>query len=190
VHRDEILNIELTKRIKQSEHTAFELLFKMYHKQLCSYARIYVKHLDIADEVVQETFVKVWEARSTLDEHLSLKAFLYRCVHNNSINYIKKLQVSNRLTCGYVDEMKHRISLLEMETADNDFDKLATHELETYIQKAIDELPLQCREIFLLSRFKEMSYQEIADYLSISINTVKTQLSRAMQKIRSGLKDF
>jgi RNA polymerase sigma-70 factor (family 1) len=188
VQKNEILNAELTRRIKQNEQSAFELLFKLYYHQLCNYARVYVKHFELADEIVQETFVKVWEVRATLDEQLSLKAFLYRCVHNNAVNYIKKLQVNNRLTSDYVNEMKHRMRLLEMETADGYFDKLAVQELEVYIQKAIDELPPQCREIFLLSRFKEMSYQEIADHLLISTNTVKTQLSRALQKIKSGLK--
>jgi RNA polymerase sigma-70 factor, ECF subfamily len=187
VQKDEILNVELTRRIKQNEQTAFRLLFKLYYNQLCNYARIYVKRFEIADEIVQETFVKVWEIRSTLDERLSLKAFLYRCVHNNAINYIKKLEVDNRLTSDYVNEMKHRMQLLERETGDSYSDNLAAEELEVYIQKAIDDLPAQCREVFLLSRFKEMSYQEIADHLLISTNTVKTQLSRALQKIRSGL---
>ncbi|HEY4788225.1 MAG TPA: RNA polymerase sigma-70 factor [Bacteroidales bacterium] len=188
--KDEILNIEITKRIKQDDTSAFELLFKLYHKQLCNYARIYVKHLEISDEIVQETFVKIWEVRETLDERLSLKAFLYRCVHNNSINYIKKMQVTNRLSKDYINEMKYRMQLLELETADKYFDKFAAEELESCIQRLIDELPAQCREVFLLSRFKEMSYQEIANQMSISINTVKTQLSRALQKLRAGLSKF
>lgn len=186
--KDEVLHVELTKRIKQSELSAFELLFKLYHKPLCNYARVYVKHFEIADEIVQETFVKIWEIRSSLDEKLSIKAFLYRCVHNHAINYIKKMQKDARLSNDYIQEMKYRMQFLELETDDNYFDKLAAMDIESIIEKAIDELPPQCREVFLLSRFKGMSYQQIADHLMISVNTVKTQLSRSTQKIRMVLK--
>jgi len=189
VKKGDLLNFELTERVKQGEQVAFELLFKMHHEQLCNYARVYVKSMDIADEIVQDTFVKIWEIRTTLDPQQSLKAFLYRCVHNNCINFIKKVKVENRLSETYVNEMKHRMQILEQDASGNNFDMLAEEELEIRIKKAIDELPAQCKEIFLLSRFNEMSYQQIAAKLRISVNTVKTQLSRAMQKIRVGL-DF
>lgn len=185
--KSELLNFELTERIKQSDEVAFQLVFKLYHVQLCHFAGTYVKHLDIADEIVQETFIKVWEVRSILDPHQSLKAFLYRCVHNNCVNYIKKVKVSSRLSEDYIREMKYRMQILEQNDSDDLFEKMAEDKLESAVQKAIDELPQQCREIFLLCRFKGLSYQQTADKLSISVNTVKTQLSRAMQKIRSAM---
>jgi RNA polymerase sigma-70 factor, ECF subfamily len=187
VKKGDLLNFELTERVKQGEQVAFELLFKMHHEQLCNYARVYVKSMDIADEIVQDTFVKIWEIRTTLDPDQSLKAFLFRCVHNNCINYIKKVKVNSKLSETYVNEMKYRMQLLEQDVPESYFDMLAEEELGISIKKAIDELPAQCKEIFLLSRFNEMSYQQIADKLRISVNTVKTQLSRAMQKLRGGL---
>jgi RNA polymerase sigma-70 factor, ECF subfamily len=182
VKKGDLLNFELTERVKQGEQVAFELLFKLYHAQLCNFAKLYVRFMDIAEEIVQDTFIKIWEIRKTLDPNQSLKALLFRCVHNNSINYIKKAKVNNKLSEEYIKEMNYRIQFLEQDTTD--FDSLAEEELEIRIQKAIDELPAQCKEIFLLSRFNEMSYQQIADQLLISVNTVKTQLSRAMQKLR------
>lgn len=188
--KEEILNFELTERIKKGEQVAFELLFKLYHMQLCNFARIYVKSYDNADEIVQDTFIKIWEIRSTLDPNQSIKAFLFRCVHNNCINYIKKAKVSGRLSEAYINEMQYRMQILEQDTPDSYFDKLAEEDLENRIQKAIDELPQQCKEIFLLNRFSEMSYKEIAEKLQISVNTVKTQLSRAMGKIREGMNEI
>jgi RNA polymerase sigma-70 factor (family 1) len=188
VQKVELLNFELTERIKKGEQSAFKILFKLYHKPLCHFARVYVKQMDIADEIVQETFIKIWEIRHTLDETLSLKAFLYRCVHNNCINYIRKLQVDNRLSEKYVHEIKYRVQFLELGLDHSYFDELVANELDLKIQKAIDGLPEQCREIFLLSRFNDMNNRQIAEKMSVSVNTVKTQVSRALQKIRTSLK--
>jgi len=188
VQRKELLNFELTEKLKKGDQLAFELLFKLYHKPLCNFARVYVKHEDIADEIVQETFIKIWEVRSTLDENLSVKAFLYRCVHNHSINYIRKLKVTNRLSDEYIAEIKYRMQFLEMGLDDSYFEELEAKDLEQKIQQTIDGLPQQCREIFLLSRFTEMTNRQIAEKLSVSVNTVKTQVARALHKVRIALK--
>ena len=184
--KGDLLNFELTKKVKLGEQVAFELLFKLHHAQLCNFAHIYVRAMDIADEIVQETFITIWEIRATLNPNQSLKALLFRNVHNNCINYIKKVKVNNGLSEAYMNEMKYRMKILEQDTGSY-FDKLADDELEIRIKKAIDELPAQCKEIFLLFRFNEMNYQQIADKQRISVNAVKTQLSRAMQKLRGAL---
>ena len=188
--KEEILNTELIERIKQGDQRAFELLFKLYHTPLCNYAKVYVKHLDIADDIVQDTFIRIWESRSGLDPCQSLKAYLYRSVHNNCINHFRKKQVDNRLTKEYQAEIRQRIELLERNFSESSLDRLVAQELEISIQKSIDGLPGQCREVFILSRYNDLSYQQIADKLSVSINTVKTQLSRALNKIRENLKVF
>jgi len=190
VNKDKLVNSELTRLIKRGEQSAFELLFKLYHASLCNFARVYVKNYDVANEIVQETFIKIWEIRSTLDENLSLKAFLYKCVHNNCINYIKKEKTVIRLTEEFCLELNYRMKFLQQDTFDHYFETLSMEELEETARKAIDDLPDQCREVFLLSRFKGLTYQEIATHQNISINTVKTQLSRALQKIRFSLKNF
>lgn len=185
---NDILSCELVQRVKLNDPQAFELIFKLYHKSLIHFARVYLKRLELAEEVVQETFIKVWEVRSGLDENKSLKAFLYRCVHNNCINLIKKRKIDSVLTTELRNELHTRLSIMAMDVPDDYFDHLEVLELEAAIEKAIEKLPAQCKEVFMLSRFKEMTYQQIADHLSISINTVKTQLSRAFQKLAEDLK--
>lgn len=183
-----MLHTELTERIKQGDQNAFELLFRQYHVPLCNYALVFVKHLDVAHEIVQETFIRIWEARYGLDSGLSLKSYLYRSVHNNCINYFKKARVYNRLSEEYQAEIQQRFEILEHDMDDSQFDNMVTEELEQTIQKSIDQLPDHCREIFILSRFHSLSYQQIAEKLSVSVNTVKTQISRALEKIRKNLK--
>lgn len=188
VKKEDILIADLTKRTKQGDQKAFELIFKLYHAPLCNYAKIYVKHPDIANEIVQDTFIRIWESKSGLDAEQSLKSYLYRSVHNNCINFIRKKQLNKKLTEEYMSEVLQRIEMLDRDFNESRFDQLITDELELTIQKSIDKLPEQCREIFLLSRYSDLTYQQIAKKLSISVNTVKTQISRSLQKIRENLK--
>ncbi len=187
VKRTTLLNSELTTRIVQGDKVAFELLFKMYHKPLCNFARVYVNQFHIADEIVQETFISIWKTREQLNPSMSINAYLYRCVHNNCVNYLYKARVDKRLSDAYRNEIEYRARLLDSDFSDSFYDNLANDELEFIINKAIEQLPTQCREIFLLSRYQELSYQQIAEKLGLSKNTIKTQLSRALQKIRDAM---
>lgn len=184
-----LINTELALRIKQGDIKAFELLFKIYHKPLCNYAKVYVNRFDIADEIVQETFISLWNSRTTIDETKSLNSFLYKCIYNNSINFIKKAQTNRKLSEAYISEIEYRAKMLEGNYSESYFDHLTNEELENSVKNAIAQLPDQCREIFMLSRYEELTYQQIADKLNISINTVKTQLSRALQKLRHDLEE-
>lgn len=185
-----LLNSELTQKIIQGNQGAFELLFKMYHKPLCNFARIYVKQFHIADEIVQETFISVWKAREQLDQNKSLNAYLYRSVHNHCINFIHTARVDKRLSDEYRNELAYRTRMLETNLSDSYYDRLANDELELILNNAIDQLPTQCREIFILSRYHELTYKQIAEKLTLSVNTVKTQLSRALQKLREVLENI
>lgn len=169
--------------------SAFELLFNLYHVPLCNFAKVYVKQLVIADEIVQETFIKIWEVRATLDEEKSIKSFLFQCVHNNCLNYIKKAGNNSKSGQEYLNDLQFRAEVLGSAEA-SVIDTLVADELEFQIEKIIDSLPDQCRQVFIFSRFHDMSYADIAKKLNISLNTVKTQISRALQKLRAGLKEF
>lgn len=186
--KHEIIDRELIKKIKSGDQRAFELLFRLLHKKLCNYAYIFVRDYSVSDEIIQETFIKVWETKDSLKEGQSVSAFLYKCVHNNSINYLKKKKVSSQFSEKYLNEIRASLSTVEQDFNEELIGKISLENLETRLTSAIDELPGQCREIFLLSRFENLTYQEIANKLEISVNSVKTQISRAFQKIRAVLK--
>jgi RNA polymerase sigma-70 factor, ECF subfamily len=187
VNKKDLIDSELVRLIRRGEQSAFELLFKLHYSALSQFARIYVKRNDIAEEIVQETFIKIWEIRDSIDENRSLKAFLYKCVHNNSINFIKTEKKLIHLNEEFISELEVRFHLSSEEYSDNYFEFLASEQLSALVHDSIMKLPDQCREVFLLCRFHNQSYQEIASKLDISINTVKTQLSRAMTKLQQSL---
>lgn len=163
------------------DRTVFETLFKEHFKELVFFAQRYVKDFDTSREVVQSAFVTLWEKRETLDATRNVKAYLASVIHNRCLNHLR-------------DHKKFNANLLSLEGLSGSIaqtsDDLIAKETELIIQQAIDELPEKCREIFLLNRFEYMKYQEIADHLGISVKTVETQMSKALQHMRVRLADI
>lgn len=165
----------------------FGQLFHKYYEPLCYYACSIVRSKETADELVQGVFVKLWEDKDHLRIQTSIVAYLYKSVHNSCLNFLEHSKVKDRVSDMFLKEYKDLISPRSMEypTAN-----LLVQELSGVIQKAISDLPDQCREVFIKVRQEEMSYAQVADLLGVSVNTVKTQLQRAMAKLRASLQDY
>ena len=182
VERTEFTNAELIGLLTDGDEMAFEQVFKKYFKALHAYAFTIVKEEETAEEMVQALFLRLWEKKENLDPQINLKAYLYRSVHNDSLNYLKHQKVKAKYQNHMVYQMKNE--------TDNAANRVQLRELENQLQRALTELPEQCRTIFQLSRFEELKYQEIADHLSLSIKTVENQMGKALKLLRLKLVDF
>lgn len=170
------------EKLKEDDGKAFEILFRTYYKELCGYALIYVRNLDVAEGLVQDLFVTIWEKRSSISIHTSFKAYLYRAVKNRCINYNRKVKLENPVNIDEVsDEMLRIPSFLG---------EIEEKELREALEMAIHALPERRKQIFLLHRQEGLSYPEIAEVLEISVNTVETQIMRALRSLRSHLSRF
>jgi len=170
---------KLLANLKKNKESAFDELFRKYFKNLTWFAIKMVKSHEIAEEVVQDLFVNFWEKRHELELKVSIKAYLYRAVHNNCIHATKKDKLHDSSELTLVNELTE------------DFENLLeTSELETRIYGLIEQLPTECKRIFKLSRFEELKYKEIAERLQISIKTVETQMSRALKFLRLHMSDY
>jgi RNA polymerase sigma-70 factor (family 1) len=169
---------------KQRQQPAFESLFRTYYAVLCTFAFDFVNRRELAEEIVQDTFLKIWEKYAELDIQVSEKAYLYRAVQNNCLNYIKQNKVREQYGSEQLQQLESRISLFSLSSGHSPAEKLEQSELELIAEKAIRKLPPQCQDVFRLSRFEQLSYPEISRHLGISINTVKTQMTRALQRLR------
>lgn len=172
----------LIELIRTGDRRAFDEVFLKHFKSLHAYAFTMVRDRDDAEEIVQNVFVRIWTKRMQLKADGHLKSFLYRSVHNESLNYLKHQKVRSNFNVYYADEMKNDSGNLNTEI-------MAT-ELEKNIHKAINDLPEACRNVFQLSRFDQMKYQEIADALHISIKTVENQMGKALKILRLKVVDF
>ncbi|MEO3402472.1 RNA polymerase sigma-70 factor [Mucilaginibacter sp. CAU 1740] len=171
--------------IKQGSQKAFERLFKDHFKSLHAYAYTFLKDDEQAEEVVQNVFCRVWEKRDQLKTDGSIKAYLYRAVHNESLNYLKHQKVRASFGVYYADEMEQNTGGDEPASK-----KLMAAELQRHIEKAMSELPEQCRIIFQLSRFEQLKYQQIADQMGLSIKTIENQMGKALRVMRQKLAEF
>lgn len=146
------------------------------------FALEYVKDHDIAREIVQEAFASLWEKRDTIDTGRSPESYLGKTVRNRCLNYLR-------------DNKKFDRSILEFEGlgdshAYQEQDHLVAEELKIKIDKATEELPGKCREIFLLNRVEHKKYHEIAEELDLSVKTVEAQMSKALRIMRDKLSEF
>jgi len=178
----------LVESIRKGDYQAYEILFKTYYSGLCALGRSLVHSAETAEDLVSDVFVKVWEQPEILLVNYSLKGYLIRCVRNSCINYLTRTHQRFR----HVDvETADKLNALMPELAQGDpYEEFMVAELGDKINEVISTLPPECRRIFLLSRSDELSYREIAQQLSISENTVKVQLYRALSKIRESLKAY
>ncbi|WEK19983.1 MAG: RNA polymerase sigma-70 factor [Candidatus Pedobacter colombiensis] len=159
----------------------FEQLFREHYQTLCFYANIVTKDMEVAEDIVQDVFVKCWAAVKTDSLEIQQEHYLYRSVKNAALNHIKSQKVRKI----YAD--KYGATYTEAEEIS---DSLIATETRERIMNAIDELPPQCRKVFMLCVLEDKSYKEAAEELSISVNTVKTQMTKAFSTLRPKLKDL
>jgi RNA polymerase sigma-70 factor, ECF subfamily len=178
----------LLTRIKKDDNKAFRILFEQMYNPLCTFAEVFIRKSELAEEVVQDIFIKFWNSRHDLDIKISLKAYLYRMVRNQSLNYIRDNATRKNFKEEHLEELSQDIILQKLLNDNSVLDQLHNEQIESDLSEAMNNLPDQCRKIFELARFQNKTYPEIAQTLDISLSTVKTQMSRAMDKLHVMLK--
>lgn len=172
----------LVERLRNKDKSAFGIIFKEYFGMLKSYAMRFLDETEDAEEIVQDVFVKFWEKCDTIAPDSSIKSYLFRSVHNTCLNHLKHEKVKDSYK-------QYVIHYLEKTEDHIDLDGPKTGTLERIFEE-VDQLPPRCSEIFKLSRFEGLKYQEIADHLQISIKTVEVQMGKALRVLREKLKDL
>lgn len=170
----------LLSAIKHGDEKAFDMLFRKYYSMLCAYGHKFVE-LEEAEECVQDAFLWLWENREVMVVQSSLSSYLFAIVHHRALNRINQKEVKSRVENYFCEEMQ---SLIE----DTNFYHI--EELTRRIQEAVAALPESYREAFVMHRFKDMTYKEIADLLGVSPKTVDYRIQQALKQLRVDLKDY
>ncbi|MFA5972807.1 MAG: RNA polymerase sigma-70 factor [Lentimicrobiaceae bacterium] len=158
------------------------MLFRSHFSGLCYFAQKYVKDFETAREIVQDAFISLWEKRETIDMERPVKSYLTMIIHNKCTNYLR----DNRKFDTYILNIENLLDVPENEGSDS----LVEEELKQKIEASIAELPEKCREIFVMNRYENLKYIEIADKLQISVKTVETQMSKALKHMRISLAEY
>lgn len=173
------------EHIRSGNRKAFEELFRLHHEALCRFALNYVEHLRVAEDLVQDVFVDLWKDRRSLDVEHSLKAYLYGMTRHRALKHLRQKQVRKKWAAS--DDLRKAAPPAMPGQGE---DALKRREQKREIDRALEALPRRRRQIFLLSRRHNLTYAEIAVALDISIKTVETQMSRALQFLRERLEVF
>jgi RNA polymerase sigma-70 factor (family 1) len=153
----------------------FESLYKTHQPSLINYANFFLKSEQDAIDIVQELFISLWEKKESFQKPDHIKAYLLKSVRNRCINKLNRNIKSNE-SSELLDDLVFNEPTSQL--------NLEAKETETAIHKLIEKLPSKCKEIFILSRFEQLSYGEIANHLGISIKTVENQIGNAIKYIR------
>lgn len=158
----------------------FDSLYLSSYRGLCAYASRFVG-IDEAEEIVQDTMMWLWDNKQTLIPGKSIKALLLRIVHNKALNRIKHNNVLSRV---------HQQIEYNLREQFDSPDMYLSTELTELLERALEKLPNNLREVFILSRVERLSYKEIAERLGITVKAVDNRLSRTMKILREELKDY
>lgn len=160
----------------------YEALFREHYKALCSYVHFYLKDYAASEEIVQDLFFNLWKKRNELEITSSIKSYLFKAARNHSLNVLKHIEVREN----YKKMNEEHRSDSEMQGTD----EMETLELEQRIKDAIDQLPPERQKIFLMSRYEDLKYREIANKLNISVKTVEAQMGKALKFLKEQLSDY
>lgn len=166
--------------IEKGDERAFTQAYDRYHKLLYVLAYRYLMNVNMAEDVVQHVFSRLWEFRTELRVGISLKNYLFTMTKNHVLNLIRN--ENSAITKNY--EMAQSVPAYE----DNLMEDLEKKELMSNFYKAVDMLPVQKREICLMKVREELTNQEIAERMKLSVNTVKTHYSEALKLLRVHLR--
>lgn len=175
------LDNDIIVSLRKGDPDALQTLLKHYYSALCLFAERLLGDSAAAEDIVGESFVKLWNKRTNFENHQNLKAFMYITVRNACLNYLKqaKRDSLSKKQLAYLTGEKEEFVLNEMIRA----------EVLKEIMDEISNLPEQCRKVLKLGYLEGMKNQEIADLLNISIHTVKNQKARAIQLLKIRLRD-
>lgn len=169
--------------MRLGDEQALEVIFRMYYPGLVGFARRYVKTTEIAEELVQDLFLKLWSRRGSLGEIDSVKTYLFRAARNTALNHLRRRKLEHEWL------EKEGTTITEERSLEGD-EAVTESEVTAAVRAAVDRLPPRCREVFMLSRDGGLTYAEIAKSLGISIKTVETQMGRALKALRESLKAY
>lgn len=182
-------NEKILAGIKRGDQDVFKQLFDMFYHRLFLYAKSYVDQEEVARDIVQDLFLYVWRKRATINITTSVSSYLFRAVHNKSIQYLRHQQVSENYNS--IQALKQKeAELLYHHEDDFTSSSLEYEEMNNVIDETLRSLPEKTKQIFSLSRKGGMTNQQISNQLQVDIKTVEYHITKALKAFKNSLKDY
>ena len=187
--KSQSLPSDIIKGLFIGDEETYIFLFREYYVSLCAYSRRYVGRKDIAEEIVSDTFLNIWENRKRLEINTSVKSYLFHAVCNNSLNYLRKLKAENNHG-EYFRETSSENLGFEVPLEEIEEQSLLMENISQKIEEAVNLLPEQQQRAFRLKRMEGKKTKEVAEIMGLSVKTIEMHLSKATLHLRQNLKDY
>ncbi|MEX1239355.1 MAG: RNA polymerase sigma-70 factor [Cyclobacteriaceae bacterium] len=181
-NRDSSLEKILLANLKNGDKDAFSTIFSAYYSDLVFFAFSFVKSASTAEDIVQDTFIKLWEDRYTVNITKSLNSYLLKAIQNRCIDWYRHRDIM----INYSNSVVNNNRLLECDTEN----WLNRSELEGQIKKALQNISPELSEAFRMNRFEGLKYSEIAKKLNVSVRTIEVRIGKALQLLREHLNEY
>lgn len=181
--------LELLKKLKNNDEAAFKVIFNKYYSRLYYFILEFISLEDISENIVQDTFITLWNKRNELADDSNLSAYLFTVAKNNCLYKLRDQRYRQKLfSTNTLDQNELDLNMDVLSTLDSS--AYTFEEINRIIEKTLEELPPQCRKVFVLSRFEEKKNREIAEELNISVKMVEKHISKGLKKFKESLKDY
>ncbi|MCF6223332.1 MAG: RNA polymerase sigma-70 factor [Flavobacteriaceae bacterium] len=174
-YKDQVFLID---SLNEGNKSAFKYLYSKFYNELCAYAKSLSGNAELAEDIVQNVMINIWDRRPNLNIKSSIKSYLYKAVYNHFINTYKQ----NKKELNFIEKMKADALNYFAEEDDEIIDKKVK-----MVKLEIENLPKKCREAFLLNKVNGLKYKEVAEELNISVKTVEAHIHNALVKIKKSL---
>ncbi len=179
---------QLFERLQNDDEAAFRVIYNNYSSKLYYFVLEFIPLKDAAENIVQDTFVTLWNRRKELKDNTNLASYLFTGARNNALYRLRDNKYRQKLFSDAIDASEINLNTNALATVDTSV--VAFQEIEQIIQETLRNLPPQCRKVFELSRFREMKNKEIAEELNISVRTVEGHISKGIKTFKVALKDY
>lgn len=173
---------DINEKIRNGDRNAFNAFFRAHYAPMVNFCVRIVCDEDVAEDIVQQSFVRLWEKKEDIVVTVSLKAYLARMVRNAAINYLSRERERHKNNVDS-DEIG---SILDT----GPYNILLGSEIESRLEESLSSMPEKRREVFMLSRYDGLKNKEIAERLNISIKTVEGHMTKALETIRTALEEY
>jgi len=173
---------QLVEKLRIGDRDSYKLIFERYYHDLINYIFKISDDFILAEDIVQNVMIRLWEKRSTIIIKSNIKSYLFKSCHNEFLMHLRQKKKEYNL----LDELKWN-TLYEYYLEDQEHIK----EIQLIkVEVAIEKLPLKCREVFKLSRLEQKRHKEIAELLGISTKTVENQITKALRFLKANISPF
>ncbi|WP_164111913.1 MULTISPECIES: RNA polymerase sigma factor [Sphingobacterium] len=171
---------QLLDLLRSGDHHAFEILYNKYSSMISGNIFKIVKSEEIAAEILQQLFVKIWDSRSTIESDKSFKSYLFRVAQNLVMDYFRKVAIDTR----YKEYAIKTYSDFYAHVEENIIEKQSKEEF----LRLLERLPEKCKNVYILSKVEGFSHKEISEKLGISLPTVNNHLTKAHKMLKDLIK--